>query len=135
MKYRRLVAMAVFSAASAGFSAPVFSAPPLSGAVLRDDGNYWMHGPQFDYIVGPASAYSAPGSHVRKAPPASRHETVRGERGSRDRNAGHRDHDRDGYDRDRDRDHDGVRDRHDRDRDNDGVPNRHDSRPDNPRRD
>ena len=32
------------SRGSAGFSAPVFSAPP-PGAFLRDDGNYWMHGP------------------------------------------------------------------------------------------
>jgi hypothetical protein len=136
MKYRRLATLAVLSAASAGFSAPVFSAPPPAGAYLREDGNYWMHGPQFDYIVGPASAYSAPGTHGRRAPPASRREAFPGERGSADRDARHRDHDRDGHDRDRDRDrdHDGVRDRHDRDRDNDGVPNRQDSRPDNPRR-
>lgn len=35
---------------------------------------------------------------------------------------------------DRDRDHDGIRDRADRDRDGDGVPNRQDRRPDDPRR-
>jgi len=127
MKYRRLAAMAVFSAASAGFSASVLSAPPPQGAFLREDGNYWVHGPQHDYIIGPASAFSAPGTHARRAP----REVVPVERGSRDRNAGYRD--RDGYDRHRD--NDGVRDRYDRDRDRDnhGVPNRHDSRPDNPR--
>ena len=76
-----------------------------------------MHGPQHDYIIGPASAFSAP------------------ERGSLDRNAG-RDRDRvpNRYDGDRDRDNDGVRDHYDRDRDNDGVRNRHDSRPDDPHR-
>ena len=77
MKYRRLAAVAVFSAASAGFSAPVFSAPPPPGAFLRDDGNYWMHGPQHDYIIGPASAFSAPVTvDVRRAPPAPRREVV-----------------------------------------------------------
>jgi hypothetical protein len=77
MKYRRLAAVAVFSAASAGFSAPVFSAPPPQGAFLRDDGNYWMHGPDHDYIIGPASAFSAPVTvNVRGAPPAPRREVV-----------------------------------------------------------
>jgi hypothetical protein len=130
MKYRRLAALAVLSAASAGYSAPVFSAPPPQGAFLREDGNYWVHGPQYDYIVGPASAYSAPGTHSRKAPPDRRREVVPVERSTRDRH--HRDRDRDGYERDHD--HDGVPDRYDRDRDNDGVRNRHDSKPDNPRR-
>ena len=129
MKYRRLAALAVFSAASAGFSAPVFSAPPPAGAFLREDGNYWMHGPQFDYIVGPASAYSAPGTHSRRTLDPRR-EIVPVERGSRDRHS----RDRDGHGRDHDHDHDGVPDRYDRDRDNDGVRNHHDSRPDNPRR-
>jgi len=129
MKYRRLAALAVFSAASAGFSAPVFSAPPPAGAFLREDGNYWMHGPQFDYIIGPASAYSAPGTHSRRATIDPRRE-IPVERGTRDRH--YRDRDRDAYEPDRD--HDGVPDRYDRDRDNDGVRNRHDSKPDNPRR-
>src|SRR6187551_2364716 len=111
MKYRRLAVLAVFSAASAGFSTPVFSAPPPAGAFLREDGNYWMHGPQYDYIVGPASAYSAPGTHSRRASPDPRREVVPVERGTRDRH--HRDRDRDGYERDRD--HDGVPDRYDRD--------------------
>jgi hypothetical protein len=125
MKYRRLAAVAVFSAASAGYSAPVFSAPPPQGAFLREDGNYWMHGPHHDYIVGPASAYSAPGTHSRRTIDPRREIT-------RDRHSRNRDRDRDGYERDRD--NDGVPDSHDRDRDNDGVRNRHDSRPDNPRR-
>ncbi len=77
MKFRRFAAVAVFSAASAGFSAPVFSAPPPPGAFLREDGNYWMHGPQYDYIIGPASAYSAPGTvEARRRPPAPRREVV-----------------------------------------------------------
>ena len=85
MKYRRLAAVAVLSAASAGFSVPVFAAPPPPGAFLRDDGNYWMHGPDHDYIIGPASAYSgaatvdvrrAPPVDVRRAPPAPRREVV-----------------------------------------------------------
>jgi len=131
MKYRRLAAVAVLSAASAGYSAPVFSAPPPPGAFLREDGNYWMHGPHHDYIVGPASAYSAPGTHSRRATIDPRRE-IPVDRVTRDRH--YRDRDRDGYDRDRDRDQDGVPDRYDRDRDNDGVRNRHDSKPDNPRR-
>ena len=77
MKFGRLAAVAVFSAASAGFSAPVFSAPPPPGAFLREDGNYWMHGPHHDYIIGPASAFSAPVTvDVRRAPPAPRREVV-----------------------------------------------------------
>jgi hypothetical protein len=78
MKFRRLAAVAVFSVASAGFSAPAFSAPPPpEGAFLRDDGNYWMHGPQHDYIVGPASAYSTPRTiDRRRAPPPPRREIV-----------------------------------------------------------
>ena len=77
MKIGRLAAVAVLSVASIGFSAPAFSAPPPQGAFLRDDGNYWMHGPQYDYIVGPASAFSAPMTvEVRRAPPAPRREVV-----------------------------------------------------------
>ena len=77
MKFGKLAAVAVFSAASAGFSAPVFSAPPPPGAFLREDGNYWMHGPQHDYIIGPASAFSAPVTvDIRMAPPAPRYEVV-----------------------------------------------------------
>jgi hypothetical protein len=131
MKYRRLAALAVLSAASAGYSAPVFSAPPPPGAFLREDGNYWMHGPQYDYIIGPASAYSTPGTHSRRTIDPRR-QIAPVERGTRDRH--YRDRDRDGYGYERDRDNDGVPDRYDRDRDNDGVRNRHDSRPDNPRR-
>src|SRR6476620_12109866 len=78
MNFRRLAAVAVCLAASAGFSAPVFSAPPPPGAFLREDGNYWMHGPDHDYIIGPASAYSGPATlNVRRPPPpAPRREVV-----------------------------------------------------------
>ncbi len=164
MKYRRLAALAVLSAASAGFSVPVFSAPPPPGAFLRDDGNYWMHGPDHDYIVGPASAYSGSSAtvDVRKAPPAPRREVVPVNRPGHTWAPGYWEYRQDRYQwvsgrwvPDRPGYYysaptwvqrgdswvltQGSWERGSRgksgDRDNDGVPNRHDSRPDHPRRD
>lgn len=41
-----------------GLSAPL----PPPGAFLREDGNWWIHGPDHDEIIGPGSAYSTTSS-------------------------------------------------------------------------
>ncbi|MCE9659241.1 MAG: YXWGXW repeat-containing protein [Burkholderiales bacterium] len=138
MKIAKLAAVAVLSAASVGFSAPVFSAP------VSVDIRFGPPAPRYEVVPSPRVGYVwAPGywdyrsnryhwvagNWVRERPgyyytqPAwvrhdDRWELNRGAwvHGSRDR------------------DHDGVPNRHDRDRDGDGYSNRHDDRPDNPRR-
>ena len=146
MKIGKLAAVAVFTAASAGFSAPVLSAPVNVDILIAPPapryevvpvarpGYVWAPG-YWDYRYNRYDWVS--GRWVRERPGyyyTSPQWVQRGDRwtltqGSWQR--GHRDHR--AYGRG-DRDHDGVPNQYDRDRDGDGVRNSRDSRPDNPRR-
>ena len=136
MKIGKLAATVLLSAASAGFTAPVFAgpvsvdirvAPPAPRyeavpAVRR--GYVWTPG-YWDWRRN--RHYWHAGTWVRERPgyvythPAW---VQNGDRWRLNHGAWARG----------DRDRDGVPNRLDRDRDGDGVPNRRDSRPDNPRR-
>ena len=150
MKFGKLAAVAVFTAASAGFSAPVFSAPvnvdiliappaPRHEVVPVDrPGHTWAPG-YWDYRHNQYRWVS--GHWERERPGYYYHGTSWVQHGDKWyiqqggwRRNSDRDHDGIPNRYDHDRDNDGIRDRRDRDRDGDGVPNRYDSRPDNPRR-
>ena len=130
MKFGKLAAVAVLSVASAGFSAPVFSAPvsvdirfappaPRHEWVPADRPGYvWAPG-YWDYRDNRYRWVS--GRWVRERPGyyyAAPTWVQDGDRWVFQRNGWQR-----GY---RDRDRDGIPNRYDRDRDNDGVPNRYD---------
>jgi len=152
-KIGKLAAVAVFAAASAGFSAPVLSAPVNVDILIAPPaprheivpvarpGYVWAPGywdyryNRYNWVAGhwvrerPGYYYNSP-QWVQRG---DRWTLTRGgwERGHRVRDGGWYLPD---YNRDHDRDNDGVRDSRDRDRDGDGVRNNHDRRPDNPRR-
>ena len=154
MKIGKLAAVAVFAAASAGFSAPVLSAPvnvdiliappapryeivPVARAGYVWAPGYWDYRyNRYNWVSG-HWVRERPGYYYNSPQWVQRGDRWTLTRGSWER--GHRrvlDTDHDGipnrYDRDRDGDH--IRDIYDKDRDNDGVSNRRDRRPDDPRR-
>ena len=145
MKIGKLAALAALSAASVGFSAPVFSAPvsvdiriappapryeivPVPRPGYAWAPGYWDYRHNRYYWVAGSWVTERPGYYYNSptwVQQGDRWVLTRGtwERGYRDRNAAWRD-----------RDHDGIPNRYDRDRDNDGVPNNRDRRPDDPHR-
>ena len=138
MKIAKLAAVAVLSAASVGFSTPVFSAP------VSVDVSFGPPAPRYEIVPVPRAGYVwAPGywdyrhnryhwvagNWVRERPGyyySSPTWVQHGDRWQLNRGGWER-----GW---RDRDHDGVPNRSDRDRDGDGYTNPQDSRPDNPYR-